>query len=75
MRSVYRNPRELATFLKDSVDSYFEDLITYEKLEEIVTKLINANGDRVYKNGFMPVQLESVLGKERKEIVDKIAKK
>lgn len=34
MRKVYKNPKELATCLKDLVDLYFEDLMTYEKLEE-----------------------------------------
>lgn len=74
MRAVYRNPKELATKMKDLVDSYRDSLITYEKLEEIVIAMINANEDRVYKNGFMPTKLISVLGEERKAIIDEIAK-
>lgn len=73
MRAVYKNPRELAIYLKDIVDQYLEDLITYEKLEERVVKVIKANGDSVYKDGFMPVKLSNVLGEERKEIINKIA--
>lgn len=73
MRSVYKNPKELATFLKDSVDSYLEDLISYEKLHERVTKVINSNGERVYKNGIMSPQLARVLGDSRIEIINKIA--
>ncbi|GAB6170211.1 TIGR04540 family protein [Clostridium carnis] len=73
MRAVYRNPKELATKLKDVVDLYLDDLITYEKLETTVISMIKANDDRVYKNGFMPTKLISVLGEERKEIIDKIA--
>lgn len=73
MRSVYKNPRELATCLKDLVDNYLEDLITYEKLEERVLKIINSNGDSVYKEGFMPVKLSNMLGEERVEIINKIA--
>lgn len=75
MRAVYRNPKELATKMKDLVDSYRDSLITYEKLEETVIAMINANEDRVYKNGFMPTKLISVLGEERKAIIDEIAKK
>ncbi len=74
MRAVYRNPKELATKMKDLVDSYRDSLITYEKLEETVIAMINANEDRVYKNGFMPAKLISVLGEERKAIIDEIAK-
>lgn len=73
MRAVYKNPKELATKLKDVVDLYFEDLITYEKLEETVTRMIKANKDSIYKDGFMPVKLSSALGEERKGIIDKIA--
>ncbi len=74
MRTVYKNPKELATFLKDSIDSYLENLITYEKLEERVKKIIDSNGERVYKNGIMSPQLAKVLGDSRIEIMNKIAK-
>lgn len=74
MRTVYKNPKELATFLKDSIDSYLENLITYEKLEERVKKIIDSNGERVYKNGIISPQLAKVLGDSRIEIIDKIAK-
>ena len=73
MRAVYKNPKELATKLKDVVDLYFDDLITYEKLEETVIRMIKANKDSIYKDGFMPVKLSSALGEERKEVIDKIA--
>lgn len=74
MRAVYRNPKELATKMKDLVDSYRDSLISYEKLEETVIAMIKANEDRVYKNGFMPSKLINVLGEERKAIIDEIAK-
>ncbi|MPQ45069.1 TIGR04540 family protein [Clostridium tarantellae] len=74
MRAVYRNPKELATKIKDVVDAYQENLISYEKLEQTVLKMIEVNEDRVYKNGHMPVKLSNVLGEERVEIIDKIAK-
>lgn len=74
MRAVYRNPKELATKMKDLVDSYRDSLITYEKLEQTVIAMINANEDRIYKNGFMPTKLINALGEERKAIIDEIAK-
>lgn len=73
MRSVYKNPRELATCIKDLVDLYLEDLMTYDKLEQRILKIAEANGDAVLdKDGFMPVKLSIILGDERKEIVIKI---
>lgn len=73
MRAVYRNPKELATKLKDVVDLYLDELISYEKMETIVVAMIKANDDRIYKNGFMPTKLIAAIGEERKAIVDKIA--
>lgn len=74
MRAVYRNPKELASKLKDTVDDYLDDILSYEKLEQKISAIIKANGERVYKeDGNMPVKLVVVLGDERKEIIDKIA--
>ncbi|MDD7793198.1 TIGR04540 family protein [Clostridium sp. 'White wine YQ'] len=75
MRAVYKNPKELATVIKDSVDAYLEDLVTYDQLEQKLTKVINANGERVYKNGIIALQISNVLGESRTEIVNKIYNK
>ncbi|GAA0076316.1 TIGR04540 family protein [Clostridium sp. CTA-5] len=72
MRAVYKNPGELATCLKDLVDTYLEELISYDNFESKVSKIIKANGDSVYKNGHMPVKLANILGEERVEIINKI---
>ncbi|MGL4772994.1 MAG: TIGR04540 family protein [Clostridium sp.] len=73
MRAVYRNPRELATVLKDLVDTYHEDLLSYEKLEEKVIKIVEANG--VYKDGNMSLKVANIIGKEREEEINKIVNK
>lgn len=75
MRAVYRNPKELAIKIKDLVDMYNDGLVTYEEFEKTVTTMIEKNEDRVYKNGFMPTKLISILGEERKAIIDEIANK
>lgn len=75
MRAVYRNPKELAIKIKDLVDMYNEGLVTYEEFEKTITTMIERNEDRVYKNGFMPTKLISILGEERKAIIDEIANK
>ena len=75
MRLVYRNPKELASKVRDAVDLYQASLISYEKLETIIIGMIEKNDDRVYKNGFMPAKLISEIGQERKAIIDEIAKK
>ncbi|MCM8711999.1 TIGR04540 family protein [Clostridium sp. SYSU_GA19001] len=75
MKAVYKNPRELATKLIDLVDNYREGLITYDKFKETITVMIAKNGDRIYKNGFMPVRLISIIGDDRKAIIDEVANK
>ncbi|MCM0648525.1 TIGR04540 family protein [Clostridium swellfunianum] len=75
MKAVYKNPRELATKLMDLVDTYREGLITQEKFEESIIAIIEKNEDRVYKNGFMPVKLISIIGEDRKAVIDEVSKK
>lgn len=72
MRAVYKNPKELATCLKDLVDNYLEFLISYDELEEKVRKIVSANGDRVYKDRIFSSKLYPYLGDERVEIINKI---
>ncbi|KZL89586.1 TIGR04540 family protein [Clostridium magnum] len=73
MRASYKNPKELSSKLRDLVDTYLEGLLDYEELERTIIAIINANEDRVYKNGFMPTKLAGVLGTERVDIINKIA--
>lgn len=75
MKAVYKNPKELATKIKDLIDTYSEGLISYEKLEQTIITMIEKNEDRIYKNGFMPSNLISIIGEDRKAIVDEIASK
>lgn len=74
MRKVYRNPKELATCLKDIVDVYLEDLMTYETMEKKIITIVEANRDRIYKEKNMNVNISKYLGDERVEIIDKIVK-
>lgn len=75
MRSVYKNPKELATAVKDLIDLYLDDLMTYEKLSEKITRISENNGDRFYKNGKIDNKLADVLGNDRLEIVNQILSK
>ena len=75
MKATYKYPKELATKLMDLVDTYRESLISYEEFEKTVTAIIEKNEDRVYKNGFMPTKLISIIGEDRKAIIDEVAKK
>ena len=72
MRAVYRNPKELATCLKDIVDTYHDDLISYEKMEDRIMKIVNANKDSIYKEKSMSVKISNVLGDKRVEIINKV---
>lgn len=72
MRAVYRNPKELATCLKDIVDTYEDDLISYEKMEERIIKIVEVNKEAIYKEKNMSVKIANVLGDNRVEIINKI---
>ncbi|MBN4049282.1 TIGR04540 family protein [Clostridium estertheticum] len=72
MRKVYKDPKALAACLKDLVDFYLDDVMTYEKLEEKINILINANEDRLYKDGNISLKISNVLGISRVEIINKV---
>ena len=72
MRAVYRNPKELATCLKDIVDTYTDDLISYEKMEDRIIKIVDANKDSIYKEKNMSLKIANVLGDKRVEIINKV---
>ena len=50
MRVSYRNPKELATAVKDAIDTYLEDLMSYEDLEKKILKMIEVNEERLVRN-------------------------
>lgn len=72
MRSVYRNPKELATAVKDLIDLYQDDLMTFEKLSDKIVKISEANEERFYKNGKIDNKLANVLGEERLVVINDI---
>lgn len=72
MRAVYRNPKELATAVKDLVDLYQDDLMTYEKLSEKIKRISESNEDRFFKNGKLDNKLAMVLGEDRIKIINEI---
>ncbi|BCZ45205.1 ribonuclease P [Clostridium gelidum] len=72
MRAVYRNPKELATCLKDIVDAHDDDLISYEKMEDRIMKLVEANKEAIYKEKNMSVKISNILGNKREEIINKV---
>lgn len=75
MKAVHKDPKQLAHKIKDLVDAYNDGLISYEKFEEIIIEMIEKNEDRIYKNGFMPSKLISIIGEDRKAIIDEINSK
>lgn len=74
MRAVYKNPRELATCLKDIVDTYYDDLITYDKMKDKILKIVEANKDTIYKEKNMSVKIANVLEEHRVKVIDEIVK-
>jgi len=74
MRAVYKNPKELATCLKDIVDTYYDDLISHEKMEIRIMKIVEANMDTIYKEKGMSVKISNVLGEKRTEVINNVVK-
>lgn len=72
MRKVYKNPKDLGTCLKDLVDFYLDDVMEYTKLKEKLTILAVANGDRLYKDGNIPIKIANILGDSRVDIIKKV---
>mgnify|MGYP004543602941 CR=1 FL=1 len=72
MRTVYKNPKELATCLKDIVDNYYEDLITYEDMAVKIMKIVNSNMDEIYKEKAMSTKISNIIGQNREEKINKI---
>lgn len=72
MRVSYRNPKELATAVKDAIDTYLEDLMSYEDLEKKILRMIEANEERLIKNGNVDRRVALVIGEERVNIIKKI---
>ncbi|SHH73404.1 conserved hypothetical protein [Clostridium collagenovorans DSM 3089] len=70
MRKSYKNPKELATHLKDLVDLYFEGLMTYEKLSDKIMGVVEANDG--IKDGKIASKLEVIIGEEALEVIKKI---
>ncbi|MDD5793983.1 TIGR04540 family protein [Clostridium sp. HCP1S3_B4] len=71
MRLVYKNPKELGTAVKDLVDEYQDDLITYEKFQEKLKKVSETNKERLFKNGKVESKIAVILGDERIELLNK----
>lgn len=69
MRLVYKNPRELGTAVKDLVDEYEDELITYEKFQEKSKKIVEANRERIFKNGKIESKIAAVIGDERIDVL------
>lgn len=72
MRKVYKDPKALASCLKDLVDFYLDDVITYEKLEGKINILINSNEGRLYRDGNISLKISNILGRSRVEIINKV---
>ena len=75
MKAVYRNPKELATKLIDLVDTYSEGVLSHEDLQRTLLAIIEKNVNQVYKNGFMPARLISIIGEDRKAVIDEVVGK
>lgn len=75
MRTLYKNPKELGACLRDIVDLYRDDLMTYEKLSDKVIKIVDSNVERFFKNDDVEIKIANILGEERIEIIKDILEK
>lgn len=65
MRKKYKNPRELATCLKDLVDLSLDGIMTFEKVQGKVKVISEANKETVFNEGKVSYKIATVLGDER----------
>lgn len=72
MRKVYKNPKELGSAVRDIVDLYRDDLMTYEELTKKIKVIAEYNEERLFKNGAVENKISNVLGEERLQIVNDI---
>lgn len=70
MRLVYKNPKELGTAVKDLIDEYQDDLITYEKFQDKLKKVSEANKERLFKNGKVESKIAVILGEDRIQVLN-----
>ncbi len=75
MRTLYKNPKELGACLRDIVDLYRDDLMTYEKLSDKIIKIVGSNEERFFKNGDVEIKIANILGEERIGIIKDILEK
>lgn len=72
MRKTYKNPKELGSALRDIVDLYRDDLISYEELSKKVKTIAEYNEERLFKNGAVEIKIANVLSDDRVAIVNDI---
>jgi len=75
MRTIYKNPKELGACLRDIVDLYRDDLMTYDKLSDKVIKIVDSNVERFFKNGDVEIKIANILKEDRIAIIKDILEK
>lgn len=75
MRTIYKNPKELGACLRDIVDLYRDDLMTYDKLSDKVIKIVDSNLERFFKNGDVEIKIANILEEDRVAIIKDILEK
>lgn len=72
MRTIYKEPKELATCLKDLVELYEDDLMSFDKLKDKITRIVEANEDRYYKEGRVKAKIAQIIGEDNLKVIDSI---
>lgn len=72
MRKVYKNPKELATCLKDLSELYLEDVMSYDKAKAKIVAIVDANKDRFYKNGNVEMKIANIIGDKNLKVISEI---
>lgn len=75
MRVTYKNPKELGSALRDIVDLYRDDMMSFEEVSKKIVILAERNEERLFKNGNIEIKIANVLGEDRVAIVNEILNK
>ncbi|AYE35767.1 TIGR04540 family protein [Clostridium septicum] len=74
IRTFYKSQADLGYALRKYIDDYFDNKIPDVELRENISKIVEENKDKVFKEGDITKKLQQILGKNRLKILISIVK-
>ena len=74
IRTFYKSQADLGYALREYIDDYFDNKIPDVELRENISKIVEENKDKVFKEGDITKKLQQILGKNRLKVLISIVK-